>query len=234
MTVSAIPKWKIEDDEQVSMSKSFSTGSLAGSTISQTTSTEDFPQRDLQFNNSETTSSQKVPFIFYPKAVKNRSVDDLAGIKIRPVWSKHGQNLRLLSSISFEMKTGREYIGQNYGITNQIFTSKYEKIEINLEKSNSINEGFAFGVKSELETTQDIVFLRQLDSDCSCLVDFSSSQSRGRCLIPSNVLKSIFNNYKKSRLGTDKIKVLKRDEDIFISFNFVSNIPRNAFYRDTV
>ena len=91
------------------------------------------------------------------KAVNDRNYDDQSTIKIRPVWSKHGKNLRLLSNISFEVKIGREFIGENYGITNQIFTTKNEKIEINLEKSNNVNEGFAFGVKSELENSQATV-----------------------------------------------------------------------------
>ena len=84
-------------------------------------------------------------------------------------------------------------------------------------------KGFVFGVKSEQDPeTTNFAFLRQTDQNTACLLDFIGRQTRGRCLIPQSALDHIFNEYKSSSLNNHKIYLFKRDDDIFISFNFVS------------
>jgi len=75
--------------------------------------------------------------------------------------------------------------------------------------------------------------LRQTDQNTACLLDFIGRQTRGRCLIPSSSLEYIFDEYKASSLNNHKIYLFKRDDDIFINFNFISKSnKRIGFYAD--
>ena len=92
-----------------------------------------------------------------------------------------------------------------------------------LGREQSLNKGFVFGVKSEQDQeTTNFAFLRQTDQNTACLLDFIGRQTRGRCLIPSSSLEHIFDEYKTSSLNNHKIYLFKRDDDIFINFNFIS------------
>lgn len=103
-----------------------------------------------------------------------------------------------------------------------------------LGREQSSKKGFVFGVKSEQDQeTTNFAFLRQTDQNTACLLDFIGRQTRGRCLIPSSSLEFIFDEYKASPLNNHKIYLFKRDDDIFINFNFISKSNKRWVYITT-
>ena len=158
---------------------------------------------------------------------------------VRPIWLKYGENVLPTSNIAFEMKQTRTAIGESYLVTNAIFSSVAEEIDITFERTsqseaaqlNGQSEqcGFLFGVKSEMDSgtgTDKVVFAREMETSIqrpvTCMIDFSSFGKHGRCLIPDATFEYILSSFKQFTSNCIRLKLLKRGDNIFINFNFVT------------
>ena len=132
------------------------------------------------------------------------------------------------------MKKTRTSIGESYLLTNPIFSSCNEEIDISFERNTGKQfDGFLFGVKSELDSTDKVIFAREMETSIqrplTCMIDFISETKHGRCLIPLSTFNHIVQCLKSFTSNFIRLKLLKRGDNIFINFNFVSHDPKNLF-----
>lgn len=158
---------------------------------------------------------------------------------VRPIWLKYGENVLPTSNIAFEMKQTRTAIGESYLLTNAIFSSVAEEIDITFERNSQSQSGFLFGVKSELDSgrqTDKMVFAREMETSIqrplTCMIDFSSFGKHGRCLIPDATFEHISSSFKEYTSNCIRLKLLKRGDNIFINFGFVKSKAQLGYHLD--
>ena len=171
-----------------------------------------------------------VPFI----AVENLNPSSSSLSKVKPVWLKYGDNVLPTSNVAFEMKKVRNSIGESYLLTNPIFSSSSEEVDILLERNGSSKSGFLFGVKSELDSTEKVVFAREMETSplrpLTCMIDFTSSTKHGRCLIPDATFDHFIKSYSVYAGKCVRLRLLKRGDNIFVNFNFVTEVKHDLGY----
>ena len=171
-----------------------------------------------------------VPFI----SAENLNPTTSCQTKVKPVWLRYGDNVLPTSNVAFEMKKVRNSIGESYLLTNPIFSSSSEEVDILLERNGLSKSGFLFGVKSELDSTEKVVFAREMETSplrpLTCMIDFTSRTKTGRCLIPDATFDHIIKSYRVYTGKCVRLRLLKRGDNIFVNFNFVSEVKNDLGY----
>ena len=135
----AVPKWLIDQSSRESGKSGYSMTSSSSLTLGNkmTFDVNDIGAHDSWFDTKE---KERMPFLSSRMNHEALEKSEPQQLKIRPIWNRAGSNILLTNNITFEVRKNCDVIGQNYLITNQIFSSPFERIEIKLEKQSGDNK----------------------------------------------------------------------------------------------